>query len=83
MNPIQYGGGGGHYAPYSFSLISLERLELRPSNFLTLVSTYLLAENTNMLFLDFTCYHGNHSVESTLTKIMKITKLCNFYSHLY
>ena len=33
-----------------------------------------------MLFLDFTCYHGNHSVESALTKIIKITKLCNFFS---
>ena len=31
-----------------------------------------------MLYLDFTCYHGNHFVESTLTKIIKITKLCNF-----
>ena len=32
-----------------------------------------------MLFLDFICYHGNHSVESALTKIIKITKLCNFF----
>ena len=32
-----------------------------------------------MLFLNFTCYHGNHFVESTLTKIIKNTKLCNFY----
>ena len=38
------GGGGGIMAPYSFSLISPERLELRPSNFLTLVSTYCLSE---------------------------------------
>ena len=30
--------------------------------------------------MDFTCYHGNHSVESALTKIIKITKLCNFFS---
>ena len=40
-------------------------------------------KNINMLFLDFIRYHGNHFVESTLTKIIKITKLCNFYSHLY
>ena len=41
FNPNQY--GGGHYGPpYSFSLISPERLELRPSNFLTF-SFYLLA----------------------------------------
>ena len=40
-------------------------------------------KNINMLFLDLTCYHGNHSVESALTKIIKITKLCNFFSHLY
>ena len=33
-----------------------------------------------MSFLDFTCYHGNHSVESALTKIIKITNLCNFFS---
>ena len=43
FNPIQYGGGGGAlWPPYSFSLISPERLELRPSNFLTF-SFYLLA----------------------------------------
>ena len=34
--------GGALLPPYSFSLISPERLELRPSNFLT-VSFYLLA----------------------------------------
>ena len=81
VNPNQYwGGGGGHYGPYSFSSISPERLELRASNFLTF-SFYLLAvrKHINMLFLDFTCYHGNHFVESTLTKIIKITKLCNFF----
>ena len=42
FNPIQYGGGGALWPPYSFSLISPERLELRPSNFLTF-SFYLLA----------------------------------------
>ena len=40
VNPNQY--GGAIMAPYSFSLISPERLELRPSNFLTF-SFYLLA----------------------------------------
>ena len=35
-------GGGPLWPPYSFSLISPERLELRPSNFLTF-SFYLLA----------------------------------------
>ena len=66
------------------SSISPKRLELRPSNFLTF-SFYVLdvRKNINMLFLDFTCYYGNHSVESALTKIIKITKLCNFFSHLY
>ena len=39
FNPIQY---GGHYGPYSFPSISPERLELRPSNFLTF-NFYLLA----------------------------------------
>ena len=33
VNPNQY--GGALWPPYSFSLISPERLELRPSNFLT------------------------------------------------
>ena len=77
------GGGGALSPPYSFSSISLEGLELRASNFLTF-SFYLLAirKNINMLFLDFTCYHGNHSVESALTKIIKITKLSIFFSHL-
>ena len=42
FNPIQYGGGGALWPPYSFSLISPERLELRPLNFLTF-SFYLLA----------------------------------------
>ena len=42
LNPNQY-GGGGHYGPlYSFSSISPERLELRPSNFLAF-TFYLLA----------------------------------------
>ena len=41
LNPIQY-GGGDYGPPYSFSLISPERLEVRPSNFLTF-SFYLLA----------------------------------------
>ena len=45
-------------------------------------STFGCQKNINMLFLDFTCYHGNYFVESTFTKIIKITKLCNFYSHL-
>ena len=36
------GGGGALWPPYSFSLISPERLELRPSNFLSF-SFYLLA----------------------------------------
>ena len=40
FNPNQY--GGAIMAPYSFSSISPERLELRPSNFLTF-SFYLLA----------------------------------------
>ena len=35
FNPIQYGGGGALWPPYSFSSISLERLDLRASNFLT------------------------------------------------
>ena len=35
-------GGGPLWPPYSFSLISPERLELRPSNFLTF-SFYVLA----------------------------------------
>ena len=68
-------------APYSFSSISPERLELRPSNFL--IFSFLLLccqKNINMLFLDFCCYHGNHFVESALTKIIKITKLCFFFS---
>ena len=40
---LPYSVWGGHYGPpYSFSLISPERLELRPSNFLTF-SFYLLA----------------------------------------
>ena len=38
------GGGGGIMAPYSFSSISPERLELRQSNFLTFVSTSWLSE---------------------------------------
>ena len=41
FNPIQY-GGGALWPPYSFSLISPQRLEVRPSNFLTF-SFYLLA----------------------------------------
>ena len=42
INPIQYGGGGALWPPYRFSLISPERLKLRPLNFLTF-SFYLLA----------------------------------------
>ena len=38
LNPNQYRGGGEHY---SFSSVSLQRLELRPSNFQTF-SFYLL-----------------------------------------
>ena len=46
FNPIQYGGGGGIMPPYSFSLISPERLELRPSKCLPIG----YQKNTNMLF---------------------------------
>ena len=48
------GGGGIMQPPYSFSLISPERLELRPSNFLTF-SFYLLAIRKIQI-----CYFGLH-----------------------
>ena len=45
LNSIQYWGRAVMAPPpLQFSLISPERLKLRPSNFLTLVSTYWLSE---------------------------------------
>ena len=50
LNPNQY---GGIMAPYSFSSVSPERHELRPSNFLTFLFLPLgCQKNINMLFLD-------------------------------
>ena len=71
----------GAFSPYSFPQYLWKTwgktIELSEFTFLP----HGCQKNINMLFLDFTCYHGNHFVESTLTKIIKITKLCNFYSH--
>ena len=51
VNPNQYRGGGALWPPYSFSSISPERLELRPSNFLTF-SFYLLAVNKKYKYVN-------------------------------